>query len=136
MKRLFFCLCALMLVCCSCKKNVEVSFEVVEEISVYAIKSSTNQLEEVVIEYTLDNEEDLFVLYTSFQNTLPVGYTSPANPNITLLASEVRNNVVYYTVDNYILLSDITAFHEALTKTGKLLDYKEIHIILNENQLI
>ncbi|MDE7095476.1 MAG: hypothetical protein K2O23_03215, partial [Anaeroplasmataceae bacterium] len=67
---------------------------------------------------------------------LPIGYTSPANPNITLLSSEVRNKVVYYTVDNFILLSDIPAFHEALTKTGKLLDYKEIHIILNENQLI
>ena len=125
-----------MLVCCSCKKNIEVSFEVGEEISVYAIKSSTNKLEEVIIEYTLEDEEDLFVLYTSFQNCLPIGYISPANPNITLLSSEVKNKVVYYTVDNYILLSDIEVFHEALTQTGKLLDYKEVHIILNENQLI
>ncbi|MDE5546988.1 MAG: hypothetical protein K2I88_05940 [Anaeroplasmataceae bacterium] len=136
MKRLLLCLVFILLVCSSCKKNIEVSFEEMEEISVYAIQSSSQKLEEVIIEYKLENEEDLFVLYTRYQNTLPIGYVSPANPNITLLSSEVKNNIVYYTVDNYILLSDISTFHEVLIRTGKLLGYQEIHIILNENQLI
>ncbi|MDE6241586.1 MAG: hypothetical protein K2M08_04075 [Anaeroplasmataceae bacterium] len=136
MKRLLLCIGLILLVCCSCKKNIEVSFEEIDEISVYAIKESSQKLEEVIIEYKLENEEDLFVLYTRYQNTLPIGYVSPANPNITLLASEVKNKRVYYTVDNYILLSDIPVFHEALIQTGKLLGYQEIHIILNENQLI
>lgn len=136
MKRLFFCLSLILLVCCSCKKNVEVSFEQMEGTMVYAVKSSTHKIEEVMIDYELKNEEDLFMLYTSCQNTLPLGYTSPANPNITLLSSEVKNKVVYYMVDNFILLCDYSLFHEVLVQTGKTLGYIEIHIILNENQLI
>lgn len=136
MKRLFFCLILILLICCSCKKNVEVSFEQMEGTMVYAVRSSTHKIEEVMIDYELKDEDDLFMLYTSCQNTLPLGYTSPANPNITLLSSEVKNKVVYYTVDNFILLCDISLLHEVLVQTGKSLGYIEIHIILNENQLI
>ncbi|MCM1130904.1 MAG: hypothetical protein NC310_02180 [Roseburia sp.] len=136
MKRLFFCFCVILLICCSCKKNVEVSFEQIETTSVYAIKSATSNIEEVMIDYELIDETDLFMLYTSYQNTLPIGYSSPANPNITLLSSEVKSKVVYYTVDNFVLLCNISLFHEVLLQTGKTMGYKEIHIILNENQLI
>ncbi|MDE6414341.1 MAG: hypothetical protein K2K48_02915 [Anaeroplasmataceae bacterium] len=136
MKRLWIVLGFVLLVCCSCKKNIEVTFEQIEETKVFAVKESTYKIEEVVIDYKLEDERDLFVLYTNYQNYLPLGYSSPANPDITLLSSTVKNNIVYYTVDNFILLSDLNAFHEVLERTGKLLGYQEVHIILNENQLI
>ena len=136
MKRFILCACLCLLLCCSCKENVEVFFEEVEGISIYAVKTSTKEIEKVTIDYELLNEEDLFMLYTRYQNTLPLGYSSPASPNISLLSSEVKNKIVYYTVDNFILLCDYSLFHDVLVQTGKTLGYVEVHIILNENQLI
>lgn len=135
MKRwIMICLCVLFL--CSCRKSIEVSFEKQKETLIYAIEQDTNEIKQVSIDYNLTNDLELFYLYTIYQNCLPIGFVSPANPNVTLLSSVVKNHIVYYTVDNFILLSDIPKLHEVLVKTGKTLNYREIHIILNDNEFI
>ncbi len=102
----------------------------------YAVADATAKLEEVYIDYDIQNEIELFELYTKYQNHFPLGYSSPANPNITLLKSDVQKNQVFYEVDNFIFLSDIPLFQQALLFTGKALGYEEIHIFFNEKQLI
>lgn len=136
MKRIWFFVCFILLFCCSCKKSIEVTFEQEEGTLVYAINTSSLEIEDVLIEYRIETAEDLFLLYTCYQNRLPLGYTSPANPNISLISTLEKQKIVYYTVDNFILLSNVSNFHEVLKRTGKLLGYTEIHIIFNENELI
>lgn len=136
MKRILCVLCFLLFLCTSCKKNVDVVFSNYEGIMVYAIEEKTNQLKEIEIDYSISNEKELFYLYTIYQNQLPLGYSSPANPNITLNSAYRKENVVYYEVDNFILFSDLSVFQEVLEKTGKCLDISEVHIILNQKQLI
>ncbi len=109
---------------CSCRRSIEVSFEKQEGTLIYAVEQNTNEIKEVSIDYNLTNDLDLFYLYTINQNYLPMGFMSPANPNVTLLSSVVKSNIVYYTVDNFILLSDIPKLHEVLVKTGKSLNYR------------
>lgn len=136
MKRLIFFFALILILCTSCKKDVEVTFAEEDALAIYAIEEQTSLLKKVEVEYKIENEKDLFYLYTSYQNYLPLGYTSPANPNISLLDCWLKNKIVYYTVDNFILLSDIQLFHDALLKTGECLNLREVHIILNQKQLI
>ena len=136
MKRILCLFSILLFFCASCKKNVDVVFSNEDGSIVYAIDETTNAVKEIEIEYTISDEKELFYLYTIYQNFFPLGYSSPANPNITLKDSYRRGKVVFYEVDNFILLCDISLFQEVLQKTGQCLSITEVHIILNQKQLI
>ena len=68
---------------------------------------SLDTLEQAVdeIEYEINDHIDVFNLYTRFQNNLPLDYVSCASANIELKSSYVKNNIVYYNVDDYIFMS-------------------------------
>lgn len=136
MKRIWFLVCFILFLCTSCKKNIKVTFVKDEETLVYAINNASHKIEEIYIDYQIEDAKDLFYLYTYNQNCLPLGYNSPANPNVSLLSYLEEDKIVFYRVDQFILLSDVIRFHEVLSRTGSLLGYKEIHIIFNENELI
>ena len=136
MKRISLSLCFILFFLCSCRSAVTVSFEEKEETLIFALEDCTNNIKEISMEYTIDDEQDLFYLYTIYQNYLPIGFSSPASPNVSLLKSCVNQHTVSYYVDNYIFLCDIPLFFEVLTKTGKQFGYKEIQIFFNDNKLI
>lgn len=135
MKKLFLIL-ILLFTLTGCKKKVEVFCEEGISSQVYAINNKNNQTELVYIEYDIQDEVDIFNLYTCYQNQLPLGYHSSGMANITLISSSVVNQVVYYEVDFFISLVALEEFHSLLTKTAALYDYSEIHIILDKQQLI
>ncbi|MDE7161635.1 MAG: hypothetical protein K2N65_02625, partial [Anaeroplasmataceae bacterium] len=122
MKRIVILMSMLLIFCVSCKKQVDVTFAEGEEILVYAIEEKTSKIKEIRVEYSIENEEDLFTMYTIYQNILPLGYSSPANPNVHLLEWKRTNKAVFYSVDNFILFSDLSAFQEVLLRTGKCLN--------------
>lgn len=137
MKKIFLLLAVISFFLTACKKQYEIHYETGDLISVFAIEEKTNRIEELWIEYEILDEVDLFNLYTIHQNYLPIGYSSPVNPNVSLIYSSVSNKVVNYYVDNFILFTeDLTSFQELLKKTGKAFGYEEIHIFFNDKCLI
>lgn len=120
----------------SCKRQVDVTFQNAEVTQIYAIEDVTNELKVIELEYPIENERELFCIYTIYQNHLPLGYSSPASPNLELVTSSLLDGCVQYDVNNFIFLSDLKQFHKALLLTGKQFGYKEIHIFFNEKQLI
>ncbi|MDE6583781.1 MAG: hypothetical protein K2K15_00100 [Anaeroplasmataceae bacterium] len=137
MKKFFLLLVFISCFLTSCKKQYEIHYEEGTLISVFAIQEKSNRIEELWIEYEILDEVDLFNLYTIHQNYLPIGYSSPVGPNVSLISSSVSNKKVSYYVDNFILLTeDLTAFQQLLQKTGKAFGYEEIHIFFNDKCLI
>lgn len=120
----------------SCSNAVNVSYEKSLEYKAYAFNEETSEIAEVYVEYVLEDAESIFYLYTIYQNYLPVGYYSAGNSNISLLETKVIGKEIYYYVDNYVLLSDITKFHTLLTKTAQIYDYKNVYLFLNNKALI
>lgn len=119
-----------------CSRSVEVSYEEGSLISVYALENKSNKSSLVSIEYTLENEYQLFDLYTIHQNYLPEGYHSPGSPNITLLEVYVDQQEIYYVVDRYILLVNLQELKELMSQTARLLDYQDVHFILEQKIII
>lgn len=119
-----------------CSRSVEVSYEEGSLTSVYALENKSNKVSLVSIEYTLENEYQLFDLYTIYQNYLPEGYHSPGSPNITLLEAYVAQQEIYYVVDRYILLINLQELKELMSQTAKLLNYQDVHFILEQKIII
>ncbi len=115
--------------------EVTISCEKPNMLKVYAYTNQTNELEEVLVDYTFTNEADLFNLYTVYQNYLPLGYHSSGSANVSLQDYYVENKVIYYVVDRYILLVDYNAFVSVLAATARLYDYQDVHILLEGKQL-
>lgn len=128
----FFLICISLV---SCKgKNIEYEFN--EYTSVYAYNNNLGLIEEVNIEYEITSYIDVFNLYTKHQNNLPIGYTSCASGNIQLKSSYIKNNIVYYEVDDYITLSkDVETFLSLLKKENRNLGYINTKIIYNDKIL-
>ncbi len=119
-----------------CKRTVHVTCEMKNTIQVYAFTNVGNKLELVDIDYSLSDEVDLFELYTIYQNYLPQNYHSCAPANMELLSSSVRQKVIYYEVNRFILYSPLEKLKVLLDATGKLYGYKEVHFIFNQQELI
>ena len=137
MKKFFLLLVFISCFLTSCKKQYEIHYEEASLISVFAIQEKSNRIEELWIEYVILDEVDLFNLYTIHQNYLPLGYSSPVGPNVSLISSSVSNKEVSYYVDNFILLTeDLVSFQQLLEKTGKPFGYEKIHIFFNDKCLI
>lgn len=120
----------IMLLLSSCqKKDIEVIK--CELYPCYAYNEKTKITELIYIEYEIEDELDIFELYTNKQNHLPIGYLSFGNGNIGLIDSKVINNEIYYYVDRYIYLSDIEQFYNQLIKTSKLYNFTNVYIYLN-----
>lgn len=132
MKKLFF-LFLFFLV--SCSKEITVSYELKKEYEVYAINAQTLKKELVTVDYPINNGESIFLLYTIYQNYLPIGYYSNGSPNISLFKVEEKNSVLYYTVDKYIYLTDIFDFKSLLDMTVQLFAYQEVHFIINNMEI-
>ena len=133
---MFLCLVLFSLSLVSCKKNIEVFYEEAKEYEVYVVEDKTNKVECLALSYPVTSAESIFSLYTTYQNHIPLGYNSPASPNITLLDCQVKDKEIFFKVDNYIFLSDISLFYDVLSKTCKLYGYEEIHIIFKDSELI
>ena len=119
----------------SCKGN-NIEYEFNEYTSVYAYNNNLEIIEEVNIEYEITSYIDVFNLYTKHQNYLPIGYTSCASGNISLKSSYAKNNIVYYEVDDYIMLSnDVDTFLSLLKKENRNLGYINTKIIYNDKIL-
>lgn len=58
----------------SCERSISVSYEAVEEWKVYAIEEESKKIQEVYVDYAIEDAVDLFELYTIYQNYLPMGY--------------------------------------------------------------
>lgn len=119
-----------------CKSTVHVTCEREETIQVYAFTNDGEKLELVDIDYAIEDEVDLFELYTIYQNYLPQNYHSCASANMELLSSSVRQKVIFYEVDRFILNSPLEKLKGLLDATGKLYGYKEVHFIFNRQEII
>lgn len=126
---------SLVLLMTSCTKKVEVNYVIASEITVYAVIENTKTIDEVSINYNIDSKEALFNLFTIHQNYFPIGYTTMASPNVSLLSSQIINNEIYYQVDDYIYFSDIELFSTILDKTSRLHGYSGAHILLNNKEI-
>lgn len=122
----------------SCNHNLKVSYELDESLTqVFALCEEDKVVKSIKIDYDIKTEEDVFLLYTIFQNNLPLGYVSPAHANITLLQCKIENDNIYYYVDSFIFLSsDISLFLEILTKTNQLYGYGTAHVFYNEREIV
>lgn len=135
MKKMTLFLFLLTIFLTSCERSISISYEAVEEWKVYAIEEESKKIQEVYVDYAIEDAVDLFELYTIYQNYLPMGYLSPLSPNISLLDIKIEDMNVTYIVDNYVLISDIDCFKELIIPTAKLYGYSNVHIIFNENKL-
>ena len=119
-----------------CNQAISVEYEMGTINYVYAVNSSNNMLEKVIVEYEISSEEDIFLLYTNYSNRLPLGYYSLAHSNINLINCYSDDFHTYYEVDNFInLVLDLDGFRSCLTKTNQLYGYKEAIILKNGNIL-
>lgn len=119
----------------SCSKSIDkIEYELEQETDVYAYNLETKQIEEVTIFYDVKSAIDVFELYTIYQNNLPLGYSSMASANVSLLEIKIEDNIVYYEVDNYVsLVEDLLIFSEILSQTNNNLGYEDTKIIYNGN---
>ena len=113
----------------------EVSYQCDREYKCFGVNIETKELEIVNVLFEIKSEEDVFLLLTNYQNYLPVGYTSFGNSNIDLIKCETVNNEIYYHVDNYVFLVDITLFLEQLNLTCSLYDFGEAHLLFNNIEI-
>jgi hypothetical protein len=97
---------------------------------IYAIDYEDKKIKKVPIDYKINDYNDVFRIYTIYQNRLPMGYYIDANSNVQLLKSYVEDNNVYYVVDKYIYLTDnIDLFIQILSLSNNLLGYNKTFII-------
>lgn len=132
MKKLYiFIIYILLLV--GCDKNNEINIEIIENNSyVYAIDYNDKIIKKIPIKFEIKDYNDLFYLYTIYQNRLPLGYYVDVNSNVALIKSYVEDNNVYYVVDKYInLTKNVNMFLEVLTLSNKLLGYNKTFIVYN-----
>lgn len=102
----------------------------------YGYSKINYKIEEIYIEYELNDYVDVFNLYTIHQNYLPLNYVSKGSGNVGLLDSKVENNIVYYEVDAYInTVENLDIFYELLTKTNMNLGYSSVEIIYNNEKI-
>lgn len=135
MRKLTIFLLGMVLFLTGCERSISVSYEEVQEWKVYAVEEKSQLIKEVYVDFTIVDAVDLFELYTIYQNHLPIGFSSPLSPNISLIDVKIEENTITYIVDNYILVSDVDCFKELIVPTAKLYGYANVHIIFNENQL-
>jgi hypothetical protein len=130
-KLMFFIIFIFLLISCDNKNEIEV--EVVDGNNyVYAIDYNDKKIKKVSIDYEINDYNDIFNLYTIYQNRLPLGYYINANSNVSLIKSYVNENNVYYVVDKYISLTkDINLFLEVLSLSNNLLGYNKTFIVYN-----
>lgn len=112
-----------------CKADIAVNYENSKLYQVYAVHEKSFQVELVEVEYPITDTSSIFHLYTIYQNHLPVGYISPASPNVELLEVKQVQQEIFYTVNQFIYVSNIAAFKEVLQKTSQLYGYDQIHIL-------
>ena len=129
MKKLYF---FIILFLCGCSNRV-INYEIIDNNNlVYALSIENNDLCLVNVDYKITNEKDVFLLYTIYQNYLPVGYTSPAISNISLLDCYSDDYYTYYVVDIYLdLVTDLDRFIDCISKTNRLYGFND-NIILKK----
>ncbi len=124
------------LVSCN-KREYDVKYEITNESKIFAYNIETQKIEEAYTYFKIEEVEDVFLLYTKYQNYLPCGYSSMGSANVSLLKTEIKEEVVYYEVDNYIsLLEDKDIFLSLLIQTNQDLGYKNTIIIYNGKSLV
>lgn len=135
MKRIIVIFLLFFLTSCT-NQSSEYILEAEELTKAYGYSKINYKIEEIYIEYELDDYIDVFNLYTIHQNYLPLNYVSKGSGNVGLLDSKVENNIVYYEVDAYInTVENLDIFYELLTKTNMNLGYSSVQIIYNNEKI-
>lgn len=119
----------------SCKKNIEKSYNIIENNYIYVFNED-NIIKKIEIDYIIKNEIDVFNIYTSHQNYIPIKYHSPAHPNLILLNYTVNNNIINYYVNEFILESDINNLYNVFKLSLNEYGYDEIYFFYNNNLII
>ena len=132
MKKVFFLILLFILTSCS---NDIVTYNKINDNPFYAINEE-DQMELIYLDYEIINEASFFYLYTIYQNKLPLNFYSKTNPNIAFISFYTIDDDIFYVVDNLILDTDINLLAKLLQKTVRLYDYNDIHIILNNEEII
>ena len=132
MKKIFK-IMLLLLLLGSCDKKKEIDIEINNyESYVYCIDYKDKEIKKVGINYIISDYNDVFNIYTIYQNRLPIGYYVDVNSNVGLIKSYEYDNDIYYVVDNYVSLTkDINTFVLLLTYSNSLLGYSKSFIIYN-----
>lgn len=122
---------------CGCRqKSLSVEYELVlDQNVVYAYDLQDEKMVQIRCDYPIETYEDIFDLYTVYQNYLPIGYGSLAAPNLELLDSFSEQDHIYYEVNAFILLMDYEKFQDLLAATNKLYGYGVPHFFLNGTEL-
>ncbi len=119
----------------SCKKNIEKSYNIIENNYIYVFNED-NIIKKIEIDYIIKNEIDVFNIYTSHQNYIPIKYHSPAHPNLILLNYTVNNNIINSYVNEFILESDINNLYNVFKLSLNEYGYDEIYFFYNNNLII
>jgi len=136
MKRIIIILFFVILLCGCKAKRLECSYEEGNLYKAFAYSTISMEIEEVYVEYELNDYDDVFNLYTIHQNHLPLNFVSMGNANIGLIASSVENDIVYYEVDIYInLVDNLEIFTNLLRKSNEELGYIDT-IIMYDNEVL
>ncbi len=134
MKKLCFVFMILLLSSCSSRKPKKAEFEYASETKVYAYSLKDKKINDIYIDYKIEDYQDVFELYTIHQNYLPLSYSSMGSSNVELIHAEVIDNIVYYEVDSFIsLVQDLDIFTLLLNKTNQELGYAGAKIIYKDN---
>ena len=111
-------------------------YEIINYTSVYAYSITNQEYEVVEIEYEINDPIDVFLLYSTDQNNLPVGYTSKCYSNVNVIDCKIINEDVYYIVDDNILkIQDIEIFNQLLSLEVQKLGYKNAYLMYNDTLL-
>lgn len=133
MKKLFL---VIILFLSGCKKGIIVDYNLEKLDTKFYVVNSNNSIECINIEYKVIDEEDIFFLYTIYQNYLPLGYFSPAHANINLIDCYTEGKYTYYEVDFYIdIVKDLDLFKECLSKTNKIYGFGNAVFLKNGNEV-
>lgn len=119
----------------SCKKNIDISYKIEEYSHIYLINSN-QRIERIEIAYEIKDIIDIFNIYTCYQNNIPIGYFSPAHPNLKLLDYEINNRIIYSNVNEFIKQSDVNSLYNTLKLSLNEIGYQDIYIFFNNNRII
>lgn len=120
-----------------CGNNILVKYETeILNNQVYAVNLSTGEVLCISIDYDIQEEKDIFLLYTNYQNNLPLDYYSPAHANIGLIDCYTKGEYTYYEVDMFInLVDDLKLFKECLSKTNHIYGYGDAVFLKNGKEV-